>query len=68
MKRYEEVVSCRRSSRREANRLKKLAKKKGTQSNAMEICYDHEEQKIDHIDIQPKENEIEMKLDMSMSM
>ena len=58
----------RRSSRREANRLKKLSKKNGTQGNAMEICCDQEEQKIDHLDIQPKTNEIEMTLDMSMSM
>jgi len=33
----------RRSARREASRLKKLAKKKGNQGNEMEIDYDPEE-------------------------
>ena len=46
----------RRSSRREANRLKKLSKKKGTQGNDMEICFDQEqeEQKVDGMGIPPK--------------
>lgn len=40
----------RRSTRREANRLKKLAKKKGNQGTAMDICFE-EESKVDDLNL-----------------
>ena len=43
-----ENTERRRSARREANRLKKLAKKKASQSTAMDICFD-EESKVNNL-------------------